>query len=62
LGNGQVTDVDIVFLKDPLPLFSNKTIDLFFIDDAELRTVGKTPLLCGGTHTHTHTHTHTFNG
>jgi hypothetical protein len=66
LGNGQVTDVDIVFLKDPLPLFSNKTIDLFFIDDTNKRIdEGKPPRLCGGPHTtrhtrtHAHTHTHT---
>ncbi len=55
----QVTDVDIVFLKDPLPLFSNKTIDLFFIDDTnKWIDEGKRPRLCGGPHTTRHTRTH----
>lgn len=61
LCHGQVTDVDIVFLKDPLPLFSNKTIDLFFIDDTKSKTDdGQPPSLCGGRHAspqHPHTHT-----
>jgi hypothetical protein len=51
----QVTDVDIVFMKDPLPLLANKTVDLFFIND-NMRDGG--PLvLCGGPLTLTHAHT-----
>jgi hypothetical protein len=45
----QLTDVDIVFLKDPLPLFSDKTIDLFFINDVKLAPPEATGVfICGG--------------
>ncbi|ELR24793.1 fucosylgalactoside 3-alpha-galactosyltransferase [Acanthamoeba castellanii str. Neff] len=44
--NVLVTDVDIVFMKDPLPLFVNKTVDLFFIND-DMRKGGQ-QALCGG--------------
>jgi hypothetical protein len=38
-----------VFLKDPLPLFSDKTIDLFFINDVKLAPPEATGVfICGG--------------
>jgi hypothetical protein len=46
-----VTDVDIVFLKDPFPLFADKNVDLFFINDHD-KPPATGPityhLLCGG--------------
>jgi hypothetical protein len=51
----QVTDVDIVFMKNPLPLFVNKTVDLFFIND-DMRKGGQ-QALCGGPLNLPHAHT-----